>query len=380
VPTVELNVKFVKPEIRIWRLYPGERRNLYDIFLETGTVFLDLPSLRLDYDSLRDRRRLNAQIARARDMREWHRAPEDDKPAFPQNIETSLDLYGSRSTGQQYGNIYHLYFDAQVGDLVLVPVDAGFQSYLMIGEISAQFDPQDHQRIPIYGNDAVPFRRVRWINPKQLKRVLSPRLAGEMAGRRAIRLLGAELEDAERERLYVEVFEVSYRDFIYKKFCEYVFDAPEYVQKPMDIFPGAQLLSASLAYANMIYDGDHRSTRAMSISEASFSGFADEGVEVFEVDFSSPGFYRIKIHSRTAVLLAVAAMTACLSADLSHTELSTIRIENAEPLPIDMTEATRILVDQVVAEIGLEKVRDLSHLQQQARAKIGFRTKARAYR
>jgi hypothetical protein len=380
MPTVDLHVKFVRPEIRIWRLYPGERRNLYDIFLDTETVFLDLPSIRLDYDSLGDRRRLNAQIGRAWDIREWHRAPEEDKPAFPRNLETYLDIYGSRTTGQQYGNIYHLYFDAQVGDLVLVPVDAGFGSYVMIGEITAPFDPQDHQRIPIYGNDMVPFRRVSWINPKQLKRTLSPALAGELAGRRAIRLLGTEPDGAEHDRLYIEVFEASYRDFIFKNTCEYVFDAPSYEQKPMDIFPGAQLLSAVLAYGNMIYDGDHASAQTMSVSEASFSIFAEKGVEIFEVDFASPGVYRIKTYGRTVALLAAAAMTACLSADLSRTEIRAVQVENATPLSFDMTEATRQLVDQIAEEIGSEKVRELSHLQQQARDKIGFQPKARAHR
>jgi hypothetical protein len=86
-----LDIKFIRPETRIWRLYPGDRRNLQDIFLETSTVFLDLPSLRLDYGSLDDRRLLNAQIGRAWDLREWHRAPEDEKPAFPRNVEAYLD-------------------------------------------------------------------------------------------------------------------------------------------------------------------------------------------------------------------------------------------------------------------------------------------------
>jgi hypothetical protein len=332
VPNVDLNIKFVEPEIQVWRLYPGERRNLYNIFLETDTVFLDLPSLHLDKDSLDDRRRLNAQIGRAWDIRGWHRAPEDDKPAFPRNVDAYLDELNSRATGQQYGNIRSLYFDALVGDVVVVPVDAAFESYLMIGEITQPFNPDDHRRVELYGNDVVPFRRVRWINPAQKTRLVSPQLAGELRGRRAIRLLAGELEEPTRDRIYTEVFELSYRDFIYKDLCEYVFDAPNYQKKALDIFPGAELLSAIIAYGNAALDDDASAVRDMTVSEASDSAFAEEGVEAFELDFTSPGSYRIKTRGRPSVLLAVGALVACISIGFSLGEMRAVQVVNSSPI------------------------------------------------
>jgi hypothetical protein len=301
MPEVDLNIKFVPDDTRVWRLYPGQYRDFGDPFSDTDTVFLDLPSLRLERDSLNDRQFLNAQIGRAWDIRDWHRAPETDKPAFPQNLDYYVNEFSSRQTGQQYGNIYHLYFDATPGDVIVVPVEAGFATYLMIGEILTEFDPRDHQRLPMYGNDVVPFRRVRWINRRQLRRLLSPELAGELAGRRAIRLLAGEREDEERDKIYAEIFELSYHDFIYKDLCEYVFDAPNYQQKPLGIFPGAELLSAIIAYGNAVSAGD--AIGDLTVSDASDLAFAEEGVEAFEVDFASPGTYRVKMRGHTSVLL-----------------------------------------------------------------------------
>jgi len=337
-----------------------------------------LPSLTLDRDSLNDRHLLNAKIGRAGDIREWHRAREDDKPAFPQNVERYVDLYSSTQTGQQYGNILHLYYEVASGDLMVVPVEAGFASYIMIGEILTDFDPRDHQRPPMYGNDAVPFRRVGWINRRQLRRLLSPELAGELAGRRAIRLLAGEREIPERDRIYTEVFEVSYRDFIYKDLCEYVFDAPNYQQKPLDIFPGAELLSAIIAYGNAISKG--YVARDLTISDASDSAFAEEGLEAFEIDFASPGTYRVKMRGHTPVLLMAGALAAALAAGFTIGEMSGMRVVNSTSIPPDMTAAARDLAERVIDATGVEKLREVGSLERRARERIGFHGKPRATR
>jgi hypothetical protein len=379
VPTVDLSVKYLHPEIRVWRLYPGEFRDFAEPFLETGSVFLDLPGVTLGPRSLDDRRLLNAHIGRAWALREWYRAPETEKPAFPPNLQEFLDLFGSRSTGQQCGNIRQLYYEVKTGDVIVVPVAAGFESYLMIGEITDAFHPDDHHRIPIYGNERIPFRRVKWINSHQRTRILSPTLVHWLAGRRAIRPLVSEFDEPERDKLYAEIFEVSYQNFIFKDLSEYLFEAPEYKQKPLDIFPGAELIAAILAYGNTIVDQNLVATGQMSVSAASISAFAEEGVEAFEVDFASPGFYRIKMRGRTTVLLAAVAIVACLRADF-FTEMGAVQVENPTPIPIDLAGATRDLVEQIVEETGLPKIRDLADLERQAHAKVGLQSRARARR
>jgi hypothetical protein len=80
VPAIDLNIKYLSADVKVWRLYPGERRDLANIFRDTETVFLDLPSLMLSPSSLQDRRFLNAQIARASEVRAWHRAQPEERP------------------------------------------------------------------------------------------------------------------------------------------------------------------------------------------------------------------------------------------------------------------------------------------------------------
>jgi hypothetical protein len=378
VPNVDLNIKFVPEDTRVWRLYPGQYRDFRDPFANTDTVFLDLPSLTLDRDSINDRHLLNAKIGRAWDIRNWHRAPENDKPGFPQNLDYYVDKLSSRQTGQQYGNIYHLYFDARPGDVIVVPVEGGFASYLMIGEVLTDFDPRDHQRLPMYGNDSVPFRRVRWINRRQLRRFLSPELAGELAGRRAIRLLAGEQEDEAQQKIYAEVFELSYRNFIYDDLCELVFDAPDYQNKALDIFPGAELLSAIIGYGNAVSLGN--SIVDLPISDASDSDFAVQGVEVFEVDFGSPGTYRVKMRGHTPVLLMAGALIATLAAGFTIGEMKPIQVTNTTPIPVDIMTATRDLAERVIDSTGVEKLRELGSLERRARERIGFHGKPRATR
>lgn len=244
----------------------------------------------------------------------------------------------------------------------------------MIGEITTRFLASDHQRIDIYGNDAVPFRRVRWITTSQKTRLISARLASEMRGRRAIRSLANELDVDAGDQVYAEVFEVSYRDFIFKDLCEYVFDAPNYQTKALDVFPGAEFLSAVIAYGNALVDHNVTAVREMTLGDASDSPFAEEGIEAFELDFASPGSYRVKMRGRSPVLLAAGALLAGFAIG----DMRAMQVTNSGPIPVDMTAATQQLADQIVTEIGADKINQLSELHRRARDKVGFQSKARA--
>lgn len=264
--------------------------------------------------------------------------------------------------------------------MVVVPVDAGFESYLMIGEITNQFSQSDHQRIPLYGNDVVPFRRVRWISTDRRTRLLTPELAGELRGRRAIRLLANELDDDKRDRIYAEVFELSYQNFIFKDLSEYLFDAPDYQQRALDIFPGAELISAGIAYGNALLDHNELIVTTMSVGEASDSIFAEKGIEAFELDFASPGSYRVKARGRTPVLMTVVALLACMAAGYSLGDMRAMQVVNSSPIPVDMTEATQELANQILTELGADKINQMVELHRRARERVGFRLRAREQR
>lgn len=379
MPKVDLEIKHIADDIAIWRIYPGQSRDLGTIFRDTNTVFLDLPSLQIQKD-INDQLILNAQIARAWDIREWHRSSEDEKPPFPRKLEDYIGVVGNQATGPQFGNIRRLYFDAQVGDLVLVPVEAGFASYIMIGEITHPFSPSDHQRIPIYGNDTLPFRRVDWINPRQLKRQISSALAAEMSGRLATRLLGRDQDEENQGKLYVEVFELSYVNFVYRDVSEYVFDAPLYKQRPRDIFPGAELLSALLALGNLAHDSVKLINPFENAGSAADSEYAERGVEIFEINFASPGEYRIKMRSRAAVLLAAVTFVACAAAGFAISEMKDVEIVDHTPLPPDLAQETADIVEQITQGIPFDRIQELAILERRAQEKVGFRQKARARR
>jgi hypothetical protein len=158
-----------------------------------------------------------------------------------------------------------------------------------------------------------------------------------------------------------------------------VFEAPNYKTKAIDVFPGAELLSALIAFGNAALDraglGKDR-----TISDASDSEFAVEGVEAFELDFASPGSYRIKMRGRPPVLLAAGALVACLGAGFELGEMRTVQIENSSPIPADLTEDTRNLVEQIVEETEMPQIRELMGLERRARAKVGLRSKPKAHR
>jgi hypothetical protein len=154
----------------------------------------------------------------------------------------------------------------------------------------------------------------------------------------------------------------------------------------LDVFPGAQLISAGIAYGNALVDNSRAELRGiatakeMTVADASDSIFAEKGIEAFELDFASPGSYRVKARGRTHVLLAVAALVACMAAGYTVGDMKAMQVTNSGPIPVDMTEATKRLADQVVTEVGADQINQMIQLHRRAREKVGFQLKARVQR
>jgi len=61
-------------------------------------------------------------------------------------------------------------------------------------------------------------------------------------------------------------------------------------------------------------------------------------------------------------------------------DMKAMQVTNSGPIPVDMTEATKRLADQVVTEVGADQINQMIQLHRRAREKVGFQLKARVQR
>jgi hypothetical protein len=146
-PIIDLNVKLVPDNVKIWRVYPGTKKDFVRQFVSEGCIFLELPGLELEAADLSSRERkhlLLSKIARAKAYASWHLKEADVRGSYPStDVQDYFDEGRSRSAAMSFRNFERLFRTAKVGDIVIVPEDNGFQSKLYIGEITSDFDVED---------------------------------------------------------------------------------------------------------------------------------------------------------------------------------------------------------------------------------------------
>ena len=151
---------------------PGKGYKLYRTFVDNDIVAPDLPFLDLtDGLPLGEHKDLEQRIRRSRAIRSWYRAgKEGDGPdrelAAYTNARSDKSVHSLRTT------IGGFFEKLKIGELVIVPPSA-FAQDAYIGEVTS--DPTDYVPVhaPVYGNDAITGRRVKWLARIQKRRLPS---------------------------------------------------------------------------------------------------------------------------------------------------------------------------------------------------------------
>ncbi len=276
-------------------------------------AFLELPGIELTSEIARSRTQLRRALRRQQAKERFISTSGSVRPPEDLTAYSGEPLEDGGLT-RLVASIYALYSRMRPGDIVITP---GFElvgkyrrPIVHFGEITSDFDPNDIFAGPTASSDKVPFRRVKWLNKVQ-RRELPPALEVRIGRPPAVRQIEITDETA-------PLLDFTYSNYIFDSGSSSLVEASRYTGEKFGALNDSsrliELLTAAYAYAQtggqQAHIGDLRSFRN--------EYFARSGVENIQIEFASPGFWRIIGGTATLgafVALGITLLSSGIAAD-----------------------------------------------------------------
>jgi hypothetical protein len=311
----DIAAKLVSASQRAWVVHAGRSQQNYQDFSESNMVYLEAPYLELERETLLDKNALRRAIRRAGAWQRFHETTGSSTPS------QELWRYSDRPFKETYltalhGSIGRLFRKAKVGDLVIVPGrehhEGLFRPVIRIGEITTSFVSDDVHSGGRTSTQKVPFRRVKWLRVVA-RRDLSLSLERRIGKPPAIREIKIEKETE-------ELLKYAYSSYIFDGSSSSAVEARKYDGSDFVTLNKSSELIAFLVSAHAVFSQDGIGVDIVNdMSKFTMEHFKEAHIENIEIEFASPGYWRIVGASATLaafVGLGVAVLTSGLSIDV----------------------------------------------------------------
>lgn len=353
----DIAAKLVLPSQRAFVVHAGRARVNYDEFVQNNIVFLEAPYLELEDSVLKSKSGLRRAIRRSIALREHAETTGSQPPS--QLLEDYDDGTFQESDLQTLsGSLARLYGRAKLGDLVIVPgrdVYEGFhRPVIRFGEIVSDFSPSDiyeGNRLP---SRKVPFRKVRWLSVVP-RREISVRLERRIGKPPAVREIKIDRDSD-------ELLKHAYDSYIFEGNSSSVVNADKYDAADFIVLNRSSDLIAFLVSAHAVISQNTGTPLNINNIEAfTAQHFGDARIENIEVDFASPGHWRIfgaSVSLAAFVALGVAVFSSGVSADVLASGVTVTNSVSPEDGTAKNLEESMNLLLKSVDKLQLQKTID----------------------
>lgn len=352
--TFDIAAKLVSPSMRAWVVHAGRSQLNYGDFSKENVVFLETPYIKLTKKTLATRSGIRQALRQSLDLRKHAETTGSNAPT--QQLAAYSDaVFEDHSLQALSGSISRLYGQAKVGDLVIVPgrdLHEGIsRPIIRIGEIVSEFDPQDTYSGGRLANQSVPVRRVKWLNlvPRKSVSLHLERKIGKPPAVREIKI-EKDTEELLKHAFDSYVFEGNSSGLVIAD----KYDGSDFVTLNKSSELIAFLVSAHAAFVK----GNNPPQSIKNPQQFTAQYFKHASIENIEVDFASPGYWRIvgaTVSLAAFVALGVAVFSSGLSAD---TLVNGIEVTNsvspADPSAQALEESMNIFLKSI-DKLELEK-------------------------
>lgn len=311
----DIAAKLVLPSQRAFVVHAGRARVNYDEFVENEIVFLETPYLHLESSILKSKSNLRRAIRRSVAWKDHAETTGSQAPS--QFLKDYADGTFQESSLQTLsGSVARLYGQAKKGDLVVVPgrdvYDGLHRPVIRFGEIASDFSASDIYNGQRLASQKVPFRRVRWLNVVPRKEI-SIRLEKRIGKPPAVRGIKIDRDSD-------ELLRHAYDSYIFEGNSSSVVVADKYDATDFVILNRSSDLIAFLVSAHAVLSQNNGTPPIINDIEAfTARHFGDARIENIEVDFASPGHWRIfgaSVSLAAFVALGVAVLSSDVPADV----------------------------------------------------------------
>lgn len=297
-------IRLLKDNAKVWLVYSGINRRFHDDFVNSRSVFLNLPGFAGTPNVFDDEAILRQHLARTWAISDYVRGVSASRPTQALSNYSSYPFASgtseARSFSAEVGNILRLFSQAKVGDLILVPGRGAYAPYL-VGEITSKFAAADTLAVGKLGGEEVPVRKVRWLSTIITRNDFPPRVGKRLINRHAITEVA--------EEYYEEIFNKVYPNYSWRAISKLDIFGDAYSGKdPLQPYVAARLIKYVLASAFAFEKGEIQEFNRLSRQDIddAIDKFYDESlVAELAQHFNSPG--RFTFVGRLGTLSAIAA-------------------------------------------------------------------------
>lgn len=313
-------LRVIDKDHQIFVLHPGDGKRFYNDFIATSSVFLDIPGIHFekapDIADEDTRRRLRM----ARSIGGWHKS---GRPVshFPSRL---LDDYSVQIEGQEaprfMREVETLYSDAKPGDLIVIP-GPGYNSQVLLAELTEEFDPEFFAETYRYGADRIPARRIRFLETGHAKYEFGRRAIRLMQNRQAIIRVS---DDTDRHEFY----EHAYGDYAWGDVSGNYMEITRGVVDQKDLIDVLFLTNLYGAMYVALKAGELDKFLEMPLHQAVDAYYNRELFGDISIEIHSPGFFGRPMKN-PMIAGYVAAMTALASYGASAPVAEAVEVENS---------------------------------------------------
>jgi len=297
-------IRLLREDTSVWLIYAGYERRFLDDFVVNNRVFLNIPGFDATASVLADatllRRHLAMSDAIAEKVRGHTNIAPPRNPAGYSPNPYPANTADSRRFSAEIGNIYRLYTEAKIGDMVMSPGRGQYDPFL-IGEITTNWSKADDLAVPQLDNEIVPARRVKWIDAVASRRDFAPRTARRLVNRHAITLIDT--------RFYQDIFDRIYPSYSWGERSKFDLFGNGYSGKdPLQPYDAAKLLKYIMAASFSYEDGNFSHFQTLPVEQAILQYYDVNRVAELAQNFNSPGKFSVTAKSGFAAVLFAGAL------------------------------------------------------------------------
>ncbi|MBB3164676.1 hypothetical protein FHS25_005179 [Rhizobium laguerreae] len=313
-------MRVIEKDHQIFVLHPGDGKRFYNDFIATSSIFLDIPGIKFETSPDIGDEGVRQQLRMSRAIGGWHKSgrPEARKPS------RLIEDYGVKLEGRDapryMREVKNLYVDAKPGDLFVIP-GPGYNSRVLLAELSEDFDPDFRVDIARYGADRVPARRVTFIQTESAKYEFGQRAIQLMQNRQAIIRVS---DDHDRHEFY----EHAYGDYVWGDVSGSYMEVTEQVIDQKDLTDVLFLTNLYGAMYVALKAGELETFIGLPLHVAINQYYNRELFGDISIEVHSPGFFGRPMKN-PAIAGFVAAMTVLATMGASPLAATTIEVQNS---------------------------------------------------
>ncbi|WP_156635559.1 hypothetical protein [Methylobacterium sp. Leaf123] len=320
---VDIKTKIISSKQKLWVIYSGTRRQYYDQFYRDNVVFLDYPELRLSRSDPGDKAIVRQHVRMSNAFDQYERSNFSENPPSGHLKDYSNEPFSEHSSRVKASNIRRMFFDLEVGDLIMVP--GGPFDSILFGEVAEPFDPNLLIRAKSRKSERkVQGRRVAWTRADAMRASIPHDLQKYFQKPPAISRVPRDLST---ERLYG----FAYESYVLRDLSFQLFDAPGYSGKdPRGTEDINQLVSYLIAAYEAIDRGEIVDFANLEWDDAIDKYYNEELVLSYEQVFRSPGHLALMAAAASLAAFVGAGVSVSISRYAANDLKNGISITNSE--------------------------------------------------